>query len=274
MPTMQDLLNKPQHLPSVPEVVRELIQTFNQPDPDLLLIADKLSRDPVISAKLLRLANSARFGCSRQIATVKEAAVRLGTDTVRNMVLACSLTGSIKTVPGIDLKYFWAQVFDVAELAKRLAQLQGKKGEEVFTCALLHALGRLIMHLGLPETMVQRICDLEPHKGRAAAEQITVGFTYAELGAELARQWNFPSTFCHAIAWHYNPLKAEPFSEEAALIHLAITLSILPETLPDDAPDDWPHKVAARVGLDWASCRRCAEQQRELGHGYAALIAA
>lgn len=171
MPTMQDLLNKPQHLPSVPEVVRELIQTFNQPDPDLLLIADKLSRDPVISAKLLRLANSARFGCSRQIATVKEAAVRLGTDTVRNMVLACSLTGSIKTVPGIDLKYFWAQVFDVAELAKRLAQLQGKKGEEVFTCALLHALGRLIMHLGLPETMVQRICDLEPHKGRAAAEQ-------------------------------------------------------------------------------------------------------
>lgn len=93
---MTELLSKPQNLPSVPEVVRELIQSFNEPEP-ILLIAGKVAKDPVLSAKLLRLANSAKFGCSRQIATV--AAVRLGTDSVRNMVLACSLTSSLKTVP-------------------------------------------------------------------------------------------------------------------------------------------------------------------------------
>ena len=210
MPTMTELLSKPQNLPSVPEVVRELIQSFNEPEPDLLLIAGKVAKDPVLSAKLLRLANSAKFGCSRQIATVKEAAVRLGTDSVRNMVLACSLTGSLKTVPGIDLKHFWAHVFDVAALAKQLSKTQGNKGEEVFTCALLYDLGRLIMHLGLPENLVLRICDLEPHKGRAAAEQAVVGFTYADVGAELAKQWNFPDSFCRASAVCFICLRSLP----------------------------------------------------------------
>lgn len=274
MPTVNELLSKPQNLPSVPEVVRELIQSFNEPEPDLLLIAGKVAKDPVLSAKLLRLANSAKFGCSRQIATVKEAAVRLGTDTVRNMVLACSLTGSLKAVPGIDLKPFWAHVFDVAALAKQLSKTQGNKGEEVFTCALLYDLGRLIMHQGLPENLVLRICDLEPHKGRAAAEQAVVGFTYADVGAELAKQWNFPDTFSRAIRHHYNPLKAEPFSNEAALIHLAIALSTLQEEIPEEEPEDWPHAVANRLGLSWQQCRNEALLLQEQGHGYAALIAA
>ncbi len=272
MPSIADLLSKPQNLPTIPEVVRELIQTFNQPDPDLLRIADKVARDPVISAKLLRLANSARFGCSRQISTVKEAAVRLGTDTVRNMVLACSLTGSLHAVPGIDLRHFWAQVFDVAELTRRLSQQLGQKGEEVFTCALLHDLGRLIMHMGLPEPMVLRISDLEPHKGRAAAEQITVGFTYAEVGAQLARKWNFPEHFCQAIQHHYAPLKANPFPVEAGLIHVAIAMTTLPEALPETPPEDWPTKVCDLLGLSWETCRDEVLHLREQGHGYAALI--
>lgn len=274
MPSIADLLSKPQNLPTVPEVVRELFQTFNQPNPDLLKIADKVARDPVMSAKLLRLANSARFGCSRQIATVKEAAVRLGTDTVRNMVLACTLTDAMNKVPGIDLKPFWAHVFDVAELSRRLSLRLGMKGEEVFTCALLHDLGRLIMHVGLPETLVQKIVDLEPHKGRAAAEQLHVGFTYAEVGAELARQWNFPDLFIRAIQYHYSPLKADPFSTEAALIHLGIALTALPEVVPDDPLDDWPVKVAERLGLSWEDGRAEVFMLREQGHGYAALIAA
>ena len=86
MPTIAALLAQPQNLPNVPEVVRALIQTFHQPSPDLMLIAHQVAKDPVISAKLLRLANAAQFGNCRQIATVKEAVIRLGTETIRNMV--------------------------------------------------------------------------------------------------------------------------------------------------------------------------------------------
>ena len=106
MPTIAALLAQPQNLPNVPEVVRALIQTFHHPSPDLMLIAHQVAKDPVISAKLLRLANAAQFGNCRQIATVKEAVIRLGTETIRNMVLACGLTDSLKRVPGIELHHF------------------------------------------------------------------------------------------------------------------------------------------------------------------------
>ena len=160
MPTIDSLLAEPKLLPQIPEVMRDLIQTFNEKDPDLLKISKLINKDPVISAKLLRLANSAKFGSSRQIGTVNEAAVRLGLAMVRNMVLACGLTESVTAVPGIDLKHFWGCVFNVAELARRLAVKKGMKGDEVFTCALLYDLGRLVMHVGLPENTVHHIHDL------------------------------------------------------------------------------------------------------------------
>lgn len=70
MPTIDSLLAEPKLLPQIPEVMRDLIQTFNEKDPDLLKISKLINKDPVISAKLLRLANSAKFGSSRQIGTV------------------------------------------------------------------------------------------------------------------------------------------------------------------------------------------------------------
>lgn len=273
MPTIGSLLSKPQNLPNVPEVMRDLVQTFSEKDPDILLIAKKINKDPVISAKLLRLANSAKFGGSRQVGTVNEAVVRLGVDVVRNMVLACGLTGSINAVPGIDLKHFWGKVFDVAELARRLAKLKGMKGEEVFTCALLYDMGRLIMHVGLPESMVNHIKDLEPSKGRAKAEELVVGFNYAQTGAEMARRWQFPLSICHAVEYHYNPLLAKEFSAEAALIHLGIVLAAQSD-VGEEAPPEWPTQVAERLGLAWPDCAAVFMALREQGNGYAGLLAA
>ncbi|MGL5523031.1 MAG: HDOD domain-containing protein [Aeromonas veronii] len=239
MPTIDSLLAEPKLLPQIPEVMRDLIQTFNEKDPDLLKISKLINKDPVISAKLLRLANSAKFGSSRQIGTVNEAAVRLGLAMVRNMVLACGLTESVTAVPGIDLKHFWGCVFNVAELARRLAVKKGMKGDEVFTCALLYDLGRLVMHVGLPENTVHHIHDLELHKGRAKAEELVVGFNYAQVG----------------------------------LIHLAIVLAAQSD-VGEEASPEWPHKVADALGLSWADCAAQFTALREQGNGYAGLLVA
>ncbi|MGV2704120.1 UNVERIFIED_CONTAM: HDOD domain-containing protein [Aeromonas salmonicida] len=273
MPTIDSLLSHPQNLPNVPEVMRDLVQTFNEKEPDILLIAKKINKDPVISAKLLRLANSAKFGGNRQVATVNEAVMRLGVDVVRNMVLACGLTGSVHSVPGIDLRHFWGNVFDVAELARLLAKLKGMKGEEVFTCALLFDMGRLIMHVGLPENMVNHIQDLEPSKGRAKAEELVVGFNYAQTGAEMAKRWQFPLSICHAVEYHYNPMLAKEFSVEAGLIHLAIALAAQSD-VGEVAPPEWPTQVAERLGLPWSDCAAVLVAMREHGNGYAGLLAA
>ncbi|MBL0668324.1 HDOD domain-containing protein [Aeromonas jandaei] len=273
MPTIDSLLAEPKLLPQIPEVMRDLIQTFNEKDPDLLKISKLINKDPVISAKLLRLANSAKFGSSRQIGTVNEAAVRLGLAMVRNMVLACGLTESVTAVPGIDLKHFWGCVFNVAELARRLAVKKGMKGDEVFTCALLYDLGRLVMHVGLPENTVHHIHDLELHKGRAKAEELVVGFNYAQVGAAMARYWKFPETISNAVEYHYNPMLAKEFSAEAGLIHLAIVLAAQSD-VGEEAPPEWPAKVAEKLGLSWVDCAAQFTALREQGNGYAGLLAA
>ena len=251
MPTIDSLLAEPKLLPQIPEVMRDLIQTFNEKDPDLLKISKLINKDPVISAKL----------------------PRLGLAMVRNMVLACGLTESVTAVPGIDLKHFWGCVFNVAELARRLAVKKGMKGDEVFTCALLYDLGRLVMHVGLPENTVHHIHDLELHKGRAKAEELVVGFNYAQVGAAMARYWKFPETISNAVEYHYNPMLAKEFSAEAGLIHLAIVLAAQSD-VGEEAPPEWPHKVADALGLSWADCAAQFTALREQGNGYAGLLAA
>ena len=240
MPTIDSLLAEPKLLPQIPEVMRDLIQTFNEKDPDLLKISKLINKDPVISA---------------------------------NMVLACGLTESVTAVPGIDLKHFWGCVFNVAELARRLAVKKGMKGDEVFTCALLYDLGRLVMHVGLPENTVHHIHDLELHKGRAKAEELVVGFNYAQVGAAMARYWKFPETISNAVEYHYNPMLAKEFSPEAGLIHLAIVLAAQSD-VGEEAPPEWPHKVADALGLSWADCAAQFTALREQGNGYAGLLAA
>jgi HD-like signal output (HDOD) protein len=160
-----------------------------------------------------------------------------------------------------------------AELARRLAVKKGMKGDEVFTCALLYDLGRLVMHVGLPENTVHHIHDLELHKGRAKAEELVVGFNYAQVGAAMARYWKFPETISNAVEYHYNPMLAKEFSPEAGLIHLAIVLAAQSD-VGEEAPPEWPHKVADALGLSWADCAAQFTALREQGNGYAGLLAA
>ena len=201
----------------------------------------------------------------------QEAAIRLGTETIRNMVLACGLTDAMKRVPGIELHQFWGKVFDVATLSKLLARRAGERSDEVFTCGLLYDLGRLIMHLSLDPAEVNRICELEQLLGRIHAERTVVGFNYAELGAEVAHHWCFPLSICEAIRYHPTPLDGEIFSNSAALIHLAMALSSQHE-VPTEEPECWPRDVAARLGLDWTACREELYLCRQNGHGFSALL--
>lgn len=121
------------------------------------------------------------------------------------------------------------------------------------------------MHVGLPENMVNHIKDLEPSKGRAKAEELVVGFNYAQTGAEMARRWQFPLSICHAVEYHYNPLLAKEFSVEAALIHLAIALAAQSDVGMRHRPSGPPRWPSGSVfpGPTARRCSwRCASGQR------------
>lgn len=104
---LNSLFDQLHSLPTIPKVAQDLILQFDNPNTSLDAVARNIALDPVIAAKVLRLANSARFRGAREASSVEDAASRLGFNTLRTLVLASAVTGAFKTNSGFDLKGFW-----------------------------------------------------------------------------------------------------------------------------------------------------------------------
>ncbi|BDM23472.1 HDOD domain-containing protein [Pseudomonas sp. LRP2-20] len=191
-------------LPSIPQVALELVQQFDNPHESLEKVARSIERDPVIAAKVLRLANSARFKGARESASIEDAAMRLGFNVLRTLVLASAVTGAFKSAPGFKLKVFWGRSFQVASISRLLARQAGLDGEVAFTCGVMHDIGELLIQTGAPE-YAARIKGASGTTGRAASETQQLGFGYPEVGAELAKRWNLPQTLQAAIRYQAQP---------------------------------------------------------------------
>ena len=94
-------------LPSMSEVAHELIRTLNSENPDVFEVSQIISRDPALSARLLRLANSAQFGLPRGVSTLDEAIQMVGLGQVRALALSASLSDAFAPLPGLELQAFW-----------------------------------------------------------------------------------------------------------------------------------------------------------------------
>lgn len=164
----------------------------------------------MIAAKVLRLANSARFRGSRESASVEDAAMRLGFNTLRTLVLASAVTGAFQAPPGFDLKGFWGHSFQVASISRLLAKTRGVAVEIAFTCGMMHNIGELLIQTGVPQ-LAERLNQNGKDMGaaqRVALETLQLGFGFPEVGAELARLWQLPELIQHAIAYQSRPTQA------------------------------------------------------------------
>ena len=218
---LKSLIDQPGKLPTIPKVGQQLIASFSSDDVSVTEIAGQLAADPALSAKLLRLANSAYFHVSRTIGTVDAALQMLGFVMVRNLVLGNSVAGAFKNVSGIDLPQFWRYNLYTACTARWLAHRADFNSDLVFTLGLMHGIGQLQMHAVMPQAMVpldQQIGVLEG--GRAQLEKQTFGFYYGEVSAELAKVWNFPPPLIDAMRHISEPLAASERSEAAAWVHM------------------------------------------------------
>lgn len=209
-------------LPSIPKVVQEVIDSFNNDNVSIDEIAKKLAADQVLSAKLLRLANSSYYHASRTVGSVDDAVLMLGFMTVRTLVISSGLTGGFKTMPGIDLKKFWRYSLHAAVSAKWMAKQIRENSDFAFTVGLMHAIGQLVMHAAMPEKMLPIDKSVGPLDARRRdVEQSSFGYSFLDVGAELARRWRFPETFSSAIKLCGEPLEHKPLNKMAAVINLA-----------------------------------------------------
>lgn len=106
---LESLFSETPNLPNIPRVIQTLIEKFNDPKSNADEISKNIQMDQVLSAKIMRLANSARYGAGRRIASIDSAVVMLGIDSLKTLVIASGITGAFKDIPGFDKKSILAR---------------------------------------------------------------------------------------------------------------------------------------------------------------------
>lgn len=212
-------------LPAMPEVATRLMKSFDDDRVGLPQIAELIGKDPGLSAKVLRLANSARFSPAHRIATLQDAANALGMDTLRNLTMAAAISGSFPVIPGLDRLAIWRHAAATAAYARLLGKLVRLDADEVFVAGMMLRTGQLLMAMSEP----QQIADVEAHAqepgSRYSLEQHRFGCTHADVTASLAAHWHFPAEMVQAFTDANEPMAVRPFSLRAAVLHLAEVLA-------------------------------------------------
>ncbi len=209
-------------LPSIPKVVALLLSELDREDVDLRKITQLIGTDPALTTSLLRIANSESFKLQGMIHSVSEALALLSLSQVRSVVVAAASGVSLRSLPGIHLQQFWRYSLQVAKLSRSLAGLVRQNQQSAYTCGLIHAVGELAMHIGMPQevALLDREVDLLD-LGRANVERLSLGFCYAQVGAGLARHWHFPQPMVDALENQHAPFEHDVYEPLAGVIHLA-----------------------------------------------------
>jgi putative nucleotidyltransferase with HDIG domain len=216
-------------LASLPEAYQEIVRVLNDPQSSIENFAEVIGRDPNITARILKLANSAFYGWGDQVETITKAIQILGTQQIRDLVTATLVLDYFHGVSPdlIDMKSFWRHSVGTAIAAKTLANfLPRRNPERAFVAGLLHDVGRLVIYLRLPEeTNAIFAAYGKTAKLLSDAETEVLGFDHAKLGGELLKAWNFPPKIVMAVEFHHHPLTGLENPLESAVVHIADTIS-------------------------------------------------
>ena len=276
MTPMEQLLDNAKSIPSIPKVLHEILATFNDPDADIDSISKPLAQDPVLSMKVLKMANSAKFGLQRQVASVNDAIQLIGLNAARNIVIASGLIGSFTAPAGVDLNRFWRLSVLSGYVAKDMAVKLRLPSESAYTAALMHGIGILSLHAVFPEQAmaIDQACEGMTACDRASFERGQLGFHHGEVGSEIANRWKLPPAISLAIRYYpeADHANARPLS---ATVQCAVALAL---DLENNKPVEvWGETispgVSQRLGLDWDAIRYKADAFLSLRETAAQLAA-
>ncbi|WP_417761805.1 HDOD domain-containing protein [Shewanella sp.] len=243
------LASRIEQLPRLPKAISELLDIVNDDNADMDLLAEKVSHDALISAKVLRMANSAKFGRSREIGSIDEAVIRLGQQPLRILVLASAITSAIQVAPGINPIDFWGRSFEVAFFSKELAKRAKLRADTAFTCGLLHNLGELLLALLEPAKWQQVQAAVQQGADLNKLSAHLIGDTPAEVAALLANEWHFSGELVAGLRYQDNPQAANPPSDYAKILLLAKHLLDEWDKHPADELTSWLSLQTDKFGV-------------------------
>jgi HD-like signal output (HDOD) protein len=252
-PKAEEMFAKAIHLPQIPHLMREIVASLKNDDVTTQELAALVSNDMVISAKVLRLANSSFYGSRHDVSRISDAVQMIGLTSFRNLVIASAMSGMFPKVEGFDLASFWRNSMLVANLAHIIGRNLGEDRDALFTTGLMHSIGQLLIYLCLPQEAqaAAEACEGIPLEQQRAVEQSILNMDHYEVGKELARRWNFPDTIQSAIG-NYDSPPDDDIQGQVVYAAVKIAKAIVQENTLDDMMSDLPRNIAERLHLDKA----------------------
>lgn len=257
MISLQEIIGRIDNLPPMPSVAVQLIEAANDPDVDLNTIASWISKDPSITAMLLRLCNSSFYGFQKEVSSIRQATSLFGMKKIIQLALtAMSSKYLAGTTSGYDLATgeLWKHSIITATAAEKVAALAGFSDTgTAFTAGLLHDIGKIIIHEQVGDQLEKIRQTAETGNiGFLNAELKVLGFSHAEAGALLMERWNFPSKLVDAVRFHHDSQSALVDPTLAGIVQAAdgITMIMGLGMGADGLCYNIPDELVSSLGLD------------------------
>ena len=189
-------------LPSLPHIVMELIDALDNGDVDTNTLAQKISHDQALTAKVLGLANSSFYGMQSKVGSIPHAVAVLGFNSVRSLVTAAAIVGTFSEGKPRELDYteFWKHAIATALTAKAIARNHGGNEDQAFIGGLLHNIGRLVLATYSPSHYQQVLKWRSQHDDDlAAAETHIFGIDHKVAGSAALAHWKFPVSIVETL---------------------------------------------------------------------------
>ena len=212
-------------LVSLPEIFIRVNQVMEDPKHDAKQLGDVISHDPALTARILRIVNSAYYALAVKIELVSRAVSVIGEQDLRNLILATSAVDVFKRMPNqlVDIDLFWRHSVHTGIVARLLSrQCNILHGERLFVAGLLHDIGKLVLYYKETELSQQVLLHASENDGAVfRSEQEIIGYTHADVGGALIDALQLADTLKEVVTYHHHPLKAKKYSMEASLVHIA-----------------------------------------------------
>jgi len=226
----EDLVRLETALSSLPDVYYRIIEVLQSSASSVSVIADVIAKDPSLSAKLLRLVNSAFYGFPSKVDTIPRAVMIIGVAELSMLAVGVSAIQAFSGIPPelVNMREFWKHSIACGVIARNLSlRTEGTSPERLFAGGLLHDIGRLVIFRSLPRAATQALL-FSRFNGLPyfEAERDVLGFDHSRVGALLMDEWKFPPVLSNMVKYHHNPGSSSNILEPA-LIHVANSMSVV-----------------------------------------------
>jgi len=210
----EEIMKEIEDIPALPDNIKDIRMLIKDPDSEIKDIAKTISRDPGLTASIMKLANSAGYVTMNRLETIDEAIKIIGIKGINTLLIA---TGVQKVVETRYKRYeavwndSYKRAFYAQLIAKRLNE-SSKLGDQVYLSALLADIGKIVM-LSLQSGIIDKIKKINGFKGMLDStliEEISLGISHSSLGALICKKWNFNESLIKTIELHHRPHRAEP----------------------------------------------------------------